>query len=391
MKKLTFLLAFCSLFLLFSCDKKADFNHSYYQPEEQAILSQYLNLPEQPDDYTVNLPLHLRQAGLTAGPIERDRALLGRVMFYDKNLSKDGKVSCASCHKQEIGFSDDRVVSLGVNGTAGDRNSIALASVASFVAYYGTDINPGGIPFFWDNRANTAKDQNRGSLSNPKEMNMHDEDVVAAVQQQPYYEPLFKKAYGGSSEVSIQKINESIAEFVNSMGSYRSKFDKEADAVGNANSIYVNTLPGLTASENRGFTLYKAKCASCHSANMGRPVKFRSNNGIDASFNVADLGVGGLSGNDFEKGLFKVPTLRNIALSAPYMHDGRFATLEEVLEHYSTGIKSHPNLDNDLKSNGSPVKMNFTATDKQDLIAFLNTLTDHEFIADKRFSNPFKQ
>jgi cytochrome c peroxidase len=130
-------------------------------------------------------------------------------------------------------------------------------------------------------------------------------------------------------------------------------------------------------------------CASCHSENFGRPRKFFSNNGLDAV--TTDKGVGGVSFNNAELGSFKVPTLRNIAITAPYMHDGRFATLSEVVDHYSHSIKSHPNLGYELlNSTGGPVQMNFSAQDKENLIAFLGTLTDDVFKNDERFSNPFK-
>jgi cytochrome c peroxidase len=389
MRKLLPVLAFFATLFLFSCE--SDFKYYYYSKEETELLDQYLNMPEIPDEYIVSLPQHLSNAGLFAAPIDRDKAVLGRVLFYDKKLSKDGKISCGSCHKQEIGFSDDRKVSLGVEERAGTRNSIALASVASFVAYYGTDLNgPLGVPFFWDNRAATASEQNIASLNNPLEMDMHNQDIVFAVQSQPYYEPLFKKAFGNDDYTVTQaRVQEAIAEFVNAMGSYRSKFDTEASKIGFINNINNLNFSGFTASENRGMSLYQTNCSSCHTSNQGRPVKFKASNGLD--LNPSDKGVGDISNNSGDDGLFKVPTLRNIALSAPYMHDGRFNTLDEVLNFYSSGIQNHANLDPLLKAgNGTPKRMNFSTTDKADLIAFLNTLTDDEFRADPKFSDPFK-
>lgn len=387
MKKITFLPLFGMLLLLGACNKKADVNYYYYEPEEYALLSQYLKLPSLPNDYNVTLPQHLSNAGLFARPVERDKAVLGRVLFYDKTLSKDGKISCGSCHKQAIGFSDDVVQSKGVSGQVTDRNSIALASVANFSAYYGTDLNgPGGIRFFWDNRAETIAEQSTGSLTNPKEMNMHMTEVVDAVQVQPYYAILFKKAYGDAT-VTPDRVTESIANFINALGSYQSEFDQEA-AKEPYGSVYTN-FSGFNASQNRGLQKYQSNCASCHSPIMGRPMLFNASNGLDA-VTTGDRGVGGISGSSTEQGTFKVPTLRNIALTAPYMHDGRFATLEEVVDHYSTGIQSHPNLHPNLMVNGQPKRMNFSATDKEDLIAFLNTLTDEKIRTDERFANPFR-
>ena len=353
------------------------------------MLAQYLNLSDSPDNYDVNFPEHLSRSGLRGPSINQDRARLGRVLFYDKHLSKDEKISCASCHKQELGFSDNQRISPGVYGRTGTRNAIALASVANFASYYGTDLNgAGAIPFFWDNRASTASIQNKGSLTNPAEMDMHMDEVVDAVRTQPYYAPLFLKAYG-TNEITSERVSDAIAQFVNAMGSYRSKFDEEASKALNNSSSFA----GFTNSENRGKTIYMSKCSNCHSSSFGRPVMYFANNGLDGTL-ATDLGVGGKTGVGNEIGCFKVPTLRNIALTAPYMHDGRFQTLEEVLEHYSTGIKAHPNLHYFLKvggtPNGAPLQMNLTDTDKQDLINFLHTLTDNKFITDPRFSNPFK-
>lgn len=392
MKKIgTSLTLFGALLLVAACNKKADFDYYYYSPEEFATLSQYLNLPDLPDDYTTSFPTHLRNAGLFPRPVERDKVVLGRVLFYDKKLSKDGTISCASCHKQEIGFSDDVAFSRGVYDRSTDRNSIALASVANFSAYYGTDLNgPNAIRFFWDNRAETAAQQNIGSLTNSKEMDMHLDEVVAAVQSQPYYAPLFNKAYG-DDQVTTDRVTESIANFVNAMGSFQSKFDEEASK----NYTYDLTnvsFSGFTAQENRGMKIYQANCAACHSSNMGRPVLFNANNGLDAVTSPDDAGVGATTGFPQDDGTFKVPTLRNIALTAPYMHDGRFKTLEEVVEHYSSGVQAHPNLHPALLApNGQPKRLNLDQESKQDLIAFLNALTDPHVLVDARFSNPFKQ
>lgn len=387
MKKSYFLPVFGILLLLGACNKKADFNYYYYEPEEYALLSQYLDLPSLPNDYTVTLPQHLANAGLFARPVERDKAVLGRVLFYDKALSKDGKISCASCHKQAIGFSDDLAQSRGVSGQVTDRNSIALASVANFSAYYGTDLNgPGGIRFFWDNRAETIAQQATGSLTNPKEMNMHMTEVVSAIEVQPYYATLFKKAYGDNL-VTPDRVTEAISNFINALGSYQSKFDQEASKEPYGSTF--SNFSGFNPSENRGLKLYENNCSSCHSPIMGRPMLFNASNGLDA-VTTADHGVGAISGTNTEEGTFKVPTLRNIALTRPYMHDGRFATMEEVVEHYSSGVQSHPNLHPNLKVNGQPKRMNFSATDKQDLITFLNTLTDEKMKTDERFADPFK-
>jgi cytochrome c peroxidase len=394
MKKIgTTLALFGALLMVVACNKKADFDYHYYSPEEFATLSQYLDLPDLPDDYKVNFPTHLRNAGLFPRPVERDKAVLGRVLFYDKNLSKDGTIACASCHKQELGFGDDVAFSRGVFDRSTDRNSIALSSVSNFSAYYGTDLNgSNAIRFFWDNRAETAAEQSQGSLTNEKEMNMHMDEVVAAVQSQPYYSPLFTKAFG-DDYVTDDRVKESISNFVNAMGSYQSKFDEEAGKIsGYSYPISYTNFSGFSAQQNRGLQLYQTNCASCHSPIMGRPMLFNTSNGLSAVTDPNDRGVGAITGHSQDEGTFKVPTLRNIALTAPYMHDGRFNTMEEVVEFYNSGIQAHPNLDDNLKSaNGDPKRLNLSNDDKQALIAFLHTLTDDIARTDTKFSNPFKQ
>lgn len=392
MKHLRFAPALLAAVLLAgACSKKADFNYYYYTPEEYAVISQHLNLNDIPDEYTVEFPSHLRSSGLFPRAVERDKAVLGRVLFYDKSLSKDGKVSCASCHKQEIGFGDDARVSKGVYDRDGDRNSLALASVSNFSAYYGTDLNGTlAVPFFWDNRANTVAEQAKGAIENEKEMSMHMNEVALTVQNQPYYAPLFKKAFG-SDVVNEERVLEAIANFINAMGSFQSKFDESASKQNpngwgyDPNGAFV----GFTDAEKNGKNIYMKNCASCHSNNMGRPVLLNANNGLDLV--TTDRGVGKTTGFPKDEGTFKVPTLRNIAVTAPYMHDGRFNTLEEVIEHYNSGIQNHPNLHPDLKVGGQPKRLNLGAADKADLIAFLNTLTDEHVKTDKRFANPFKQ
>jgi cytochrome c peroxidase len=376
--------------LAVACNNKPDISYEYYSDDDYNMMSQYINLEKLPVSYGAQLPIHLQRGGLSPRPINQDGAILGRVLFYDKKLSKDQTISCGSCHKQEKGFGDDAAVSEGVYERAGSRNSIALSSVANFAAYYGTDLfGPAGVPFFWDNRANTAVEQNTGSLTNPVEMDMHLGEVVSAVKAQPYYGPLFEKAYGDRT-VTQERVTQAIADFVNAMGSYQSPFDSEAN-----NSIegwqpnYNKNFANFTPAQNRGKTLYMNNCSSCHTTHFGRPGRLQENNGLDLA-TTTDKGVGAFLGSQYD-GMFKVPTLRNVTLSAPYMHDGRFATLEQVIDHYSTGIKNHPNLGNELRMPGGGARQfNFSQQDKDDLIAFLHTLTDDVFANDPRFSDPFK-
>jgi cytochrome c peroxidase len=395
------------ILLIVSCGKKNDFTYYFIDPKDQEMVEKYLNVLNEdgfPEDYTVNFPNHLRQTGLFPRAVDKNKAMLGRVLFYDKKLSKDGKVSCASCHRQDIAFGDDAKVSKGVYDRSGERNSLPLGSVSNFSAYYGTDINGSlAIPFFWDNRAGTIAEQATAAIENEKEMAMHMTDVELAVSQQPYYAPLFKKAFDRDPSVSKEKVLEAIGNFINAMGSFESPFDEAASryqgslggSIFSSNSTLdyqplPTPLPGFTQQQMNGYNLYRVNCASCHSPNMGRPMVLQANNGLDA-VTTDDKGIGKHTGRASDMGTFKVPTLRNIAITQPYMHDGRFATLEDVIDHYSTGIQNHPNLDPQLKKNGQPLRMNFSAQQKSDLIAFFNTLTDEKLKVATRFSDPFIQ
>ncbi len=391
MKKIYFLAAISCSLLAFSC-QKIDFSYIYYSPEEQAILSQDLNLPATPVDYNVVLPTYLLFTGVGgfAQPVEFAKVELGRVLFYDKSISKDGKIACANCHKQELAFGDNTSVSKGVFDRSGERNSIALSSVPSFSGAYENT----GNSLFWDNRVKTVQEQSRASLANVKEMDMTMTEVVDAVNNQPYYSVLFKKAYGEQAATE-ERVTEAIQSFVHALSSFQSKFDvaaQEAFLLGQPNNFnfILQDFASFSAQENKGLALYQSNCASCHTSTLTAPHLQSASNGLDENPN--DPGVGGITNYFPDLGTFKVPALRNVALTAPYMHDGRFQTLEQVIEHYSTGIKPHINLHADLKVGGGnlPKKFNFSTEEKQALIAFLRTLSDEKMMADVRYSNPFK-
>ena len=388
MKKKFPILLMIFVFGFISCQKEgADVNYKYY--ENYAVISEHLDLPGAPFSYKVEFPEYYTNArSLNFDP---DLATLGRVLFYDTNLSKDATISCASCHKQEIGFSDDVAFSKGTGGLETDRNSLALGAVFNFNEYYG----PGRIPFFWDNRVSTVQDQSEQTFANSKEMDMEMHEVVAAVKEQPYYEPLFKAAFGGTNavaEINDKNILDAIGEFVNSMTNADSKFDDELTkrykktgsqyiSRSGVNALAGEDFSGFSDQENLGKKLYMINCASCHGETSGAPNELAANNGLDIDYE--DKGE--------SNGRFKVPTLRNISLTAPYMHDGRFATLEEVVDHYSNGIKNHPYLDHRLSSGNNARQFNFTQEEKEALLAFFETLTDEKMLTDVRYSDPFKK
>ncbi|MFK7773256.1 MAG: cytochrome-c peroxidase [Saprospiraceae bacterium] len=388
MKNLNNLLVFLMvLFFFTSCKKdKIDISYERYTADDYEVLSQTLNIENDLEDYTFVFPKYYNSRSLS---FDSDLATLGRVMFYDKNLSDDRTISCASCHKQELAFADDLAFSEGVSNRVTSRNSLALGSVFNFAEYYG-DAASGRIPFFWDNRASTVQEQSRQTFANEREMNMPMHKVMERVEAADYYKILFKETYG-DSQVTEDRILDAVSEFVNSMSSYRSKYDQELDKhyemSYNLNNIEGANFSGFTTAENLGKDLYVSNCGNCHGAINGFPAEVKANNGLDMEYE--DQGIGEMSGAS-QNGVFKVPTLRNIALTGPFMHDGRFVTLEEVVDHYSNGVKNHPNLSQQLKQGGQAKAFNFTQGEKDALIAFLNTFTDEVMLTDPKYSDPFK-
>jgi cytochrome c peroxidase len=232
--------------------------------------------------------------------------------------------------------------------------------------------------FFWDERAATLEDQVLMPIQDPVEMGMTLGEVVARVQAAPFYADLFTDAFG-SPDVTPARISKALAQFTRSMVAPNSRYDQARAIQGGAPQQ--GPLPGFTMQENMGRQLFfnRGRCAQCHRGDLFVG-DIPRNNGLDAT--ITDEGAGG--------GRFKTSSLRNIAVTAPYMHDGRFATLEEVVEHYSTGIQNSPTLDPRLRDGlGEPVRFNFTDTEKAALVAFLRTLTDDAFLADERWSDPF--
>ena len=397
MKKFPFLSLLFAFLLItgYSCKQDGgDFEINYYDPDDYAMMSQYLDLPDFPEDYTQKFPDYYR--GGSTARFDKDQATLGRVLFYDKKLSKDQTVSCASCHKQELAFADDIDLSIGIEDRRTSRNSLALGAVFSFSEYYGS-ASFGAVPFFWDNRASSVQEQSIQTFANENEMGMEMHQVVAEAKTLEYYAPLFEMAFGDAN-ITEDRVLSSISVFVNSIGSYGSKYDKALDEVGFRLTGLNSTPPTgdydmLTANENAGKDLYLANCASCHGSVNGVPGKIQANNGLDISYE--DNGTGELSGSSADMGKFKVPTLRNVMVTGPYMHDGRFETIEDVVNHYSSGIQIHPNLDAELRSGSSAKQMNFTDKEKSDLIEFLGTFTDHDFLSPvgetgKKYADPFK-
>ena len=390
MKNLFFLASACFILMMFlnSCNKEkgVEVEYIYYEEGEHEMMSKYLNLEEYPLNFDFEFPEYYRA---TPRSFDRSMATLGRVLFYDTELSDDRTISCASCHKQELAFADDLAFSKGVNGHETARNSLALGSVFNFNEYYNTVSGGfGAVPFFWDNRANSVQEQSKLTFANEQEMNMPMGTVIDRVKEQEYYQPLFNAAYatyaGEIIEPTEDRILDAIGIFIGSLGSANTKFDRAltqySQQHGSTNNFENASLPLLTDQENEGLRIYTSKCGSCHGNVMGMPAELQANNGLDLVYE--DDGIG--------EGDFKVATLRNIGVTGPYMHDGRFTTLEEVIEHYSSGIQNHSNLSQQLKSGNNAMQMNFSETEKAALLAFLrDACTDDEFLTAKKYSDPF--
>jgi cytochrome c peroxidase len=331
--------------------------------------------------------------------VESNAAFLGRVLFYDKKLSINNTTACASCHHQENGFADATTFSRGFNGGQTARNSPSICNTAYSTGY------------FWDKRTHDIGELVLQPVRNHIEMGMETSaDLVTKLGKASYYPTLFEKAYG-SKNITKELIAKSLEQFLNSMVSNNSRYDQHLRKSGTA---------AFTVQEEKGRKLFEETmhCTNCHAgSNMNNPwgeESGQANIGLD--MNYTDKGMenafanngGGifvdtsLPNGSFGKseGVFKVPNIRNVALSAPYMHDGRFKTLEEVVEHYSTGIQNHPSLDwnfiDNLKFTNNPtgersaIKFNLKADEKAALVAFLKTLTDNDYIHDKKYSNPFQ-
>ncbi|MEZ5017681.1 MAG: cytochrome c peroxidase [Flavipsychrobacter sp.] len=306
----------------------------------------------------------------------KEGVALGRMLFHEKMLSKDGSQSCASCHLQTHGFSDSATFSIGVEGKRGGRQAMAIFNTA-----WHTN------EFFWDGRAHFLRHQSLMPIQDPLEMNETLENVINKLTASQTYRDQFLRAFG-SNEITKERMSLAMEQFMNTIVSNQSKYDK-----------YKAGTATLTASEERGRQLFfqeyneflpaqsGADCAHCHSG-FNFSNNLYMNNGLDPAGQQSDIGREKVTKDAKDRAKFKVTSLRNIALTAPYMHDGRFKTLEEVVDHYNNGIKKSPTLDLALDATTN-TGLRLTAQDKADLVAFLKTLTDETLAKDERFTSPF--
>jgi len=363
---------------LFSCSK--DEQNQIIQ--QDFVLSDYLdiNWESLPEYVAIDYPVHYSGPILqnTNQPLDNlttnPGATLGRVLFYDKKLSLNNTVSCASCHHQDNGFTDAMIFSQGIQGFT-PAHSMRLLNTVFYT----------GNQMFWDKRATSLEAQVTQPIQDHIEMGFDTANggITALIQKMetiPYYPYLFEKVFG-TPEITEAKIQKTLAQFIRSMISTESKFDSGAAAVFSPQQPNGNVgtpFPNFTALENQGkqlFLLPKPQgfgCAGCHQPPTMALIANSLSNGLDQG----------------ETKIFKSPALKNIA-SGPYMHDGRLTTIDDVIEHYNSGIQNGPALDNRLRGlGGVPQQLNMTNLQKEQLKAFLLTLTDNTITNNPKFSNP---
>jgi cytochrome c peroxidase len=318
--------------------------------------------------------------------LTQEAVRLGRRLFYDKRLSGDNTVSCSTCHIQQLAFTDGRARAVGISGELLEFNSMSLANLMW-----------GARHFFWNGRADSLEEQALIPIQHPDEMAQNLDELIDELKADDTYPDLFRRAYG---KISAGNIARALAGFERTLISADSKYDQ-----------YLRGELRLSAEEELGRKLFMAhpdvkvsqrgaNCIDCHSQFLtsGFNAQFDGflNNGLDTEA-MLKPGLQLVTGQVADRGKFKVPTLRNIALTAPYMHDGRFSTLEQVLDHYNEGIRFSDTLsplimeaDNQQQDAVNiRISLNLNESEKRAVIAFLHTLTDHSFITEGKFSNPF--
>lgn len=306
-------------------------------------------------------------------PITTEGVVLGKKLFYDKLLSGDNTISCNSCHKQENAFATSNKVEEGIDGIEGNRNSMPL-----FNMIWNQSL------FFWDGRAITLEEQVEMPVEDPIEMHETWSNAVKELRADPLYPGMFKNAFNINPEsISKEYAAKALTQFLRTLISGNSKYDRnqrgEVD---------------LTSEESAGLAMFRvegpvkgksiggADCFHCHGEPLFTDYKFR-NNGLDIDADFVDLGREKATGDILDRAKFKTPTLRNLLYTAPYMHDGRFNTLEEVIEHYNMGGHASSTIDPDMKNVGDGLLL--TNEEKKNLLAFLKTLSDPDFLTNKSY------
>lgn len=357
------IICFLGICIFCSCKKKDEAIIAAYNSTEYKIVFKNNTLP------TMVIP--------SDNPLTIEKVKLGKLLFYEESLSRDSTVSCATCHIQSDGFSDINQFSTGVNEGIGGRQAMAIFNMA----YHSNQ-------FFWDGRANLLRDQSILPIQDHLEMDETLDNIVAKLKGDTMYTNQFIRAFD-SDEINSLKISLALENFMLTIISEDSKYDQ-----------YLAGKLTLSDSEERGRVLFfgeyneffpdvsGADCAHCHAGNNFENDDYM-NNGLDTDIEFSDFGREKATGNVSDRAKFKVTSLRNIEVTAPYMHDGRFSTLEEVVEHYNTEIKNSATVDPALFGTTSTGLM-LDNQDKIDLINFLKTLTDDTFLTNPEYESPFE-
>ena len=336
MKRKKYILLSCMLFLCFSA----------FITIKTPLFRKPPNWPEPAYDFSKN-------------PLSERKIQLGRILFYDPILSRNNTISCSSCHLQYTAFTHvDHALSHGIEDRIGTRNSPALVNLAWHKS------------FMWDGSINHLDMQALAPMSNPSEMDESIDKIVHKLQGTTLYPKLFYDAFDDSI-ITGEYVLKSIAQFMLTIVSANSKYD----------SVMRNQAT-FTLQENNGYILFKKHCAVCHTEPLFTNLQFE-NNGLEVDSTLKDYGRMLITNRSEDSITFKVPTLRNIEFSYPYMHDGRFKKLNDVLKHYTTGIHASKTLSKYLKD---PIVL--SSNDKVDLVTFLLTLTDKHFLFDPQYSYP---
>ncbi len=364
---------------------------SIWACKETPLSNNLEHIAYAPSSYTVVPPTGFPAMEIPAdNPMTVEGISLGRHLFYDPIMSGDSTISCSSCHQLDKAFTDGLAKAEGVNHRVGRRSTMSLINIG-YSWIKNRDKN-----FMWDGRFARLEDQPIAPVEDPNEMDFNWPDLVKRLQKHPEYPRMFREAFGISDTREITKYlaSKAIAQFERTLNSANSKYDRDRWVA----------FDYMTQQQKRGFDLFlgdaannpitkDAECVHCHSFSDTKALFARnnfSNNGLDsaASFNdFVDKGYGEATGDYTQNGLFKEVTLRNIALTAPYMHDGRFATLREVVDHYASGGHASPNVAPELTT--ATELRTLTNSEKDDLVAFLHALTDTTLTQHEEWKSPF--
>ena len=360
----------CCIVLLTNCKHDAPISHGSSNDPDSLYIGRVYTSPTFPHQINNYLPI----VSPTGNPMTYEGIQLGRMLFYDSTLSLTKRVSCGTCHQQQYAFGDNQRLSTNVLGLT-KRNTSTLINMGM------------NQRFFWDGRAASIE----GAVNDALNHEMHPDFYadINYLSSTPQYNYLFKKAFGRPGDVTEDKIEKAIAQFIRTLTSTDSRIDQ-----------YYRGDIQLTQPEMDGLSAFYDQnlgdCFHCHFdrnyLTFANQILMYQNNGLDSSATFTgftDLGYGAISGDYRDNGKFKIPTLRNAAVSGPYMHDGRIATLSEVIDHYNDSLKNSPTIEIANLTHVHSGGLHLDATGKANLLAFLNALTDTTFLHNPALSNPF--